>query len=110
MKSTCSRALHGICVHGRPACATAQWINRVNKYTVNKALAKARALAVSEKVTGHAAHQNTAHIGKRITVVPQVQPPQELFNSAMKKVRQTKPRADMRSEKDAARNLVCYTC
>ena len=84
-----------------------RWVNRVNKhFPVEKAITKARALAHREEAARSAGGRHAPLIAQRITAVPQVQPPQELFNSCMKVVRRVTPRSDIRNANDAASNLV----
>ena len=73
---------------------------------MEKALTKARALAHKEEAKQTAGRRHAPLIAQRITAVPQVQPPQELFNSCMKAVRRVRTRADIKNENDAASNLV----
>lgn len=85
-----------------------RWVNRLKKENaVQKAVSKARAIAQKEEVAQAAGGRHAPVIAQRITKVPQVQPPQELFNSSMKAVRRVRPRTDLRSEHEAAKNLVC---
>jgi hypothetical protein len=87
-------------------------VNRINKsQPLEKALSKARALAERHKAL-EAADVSAPMIAQRITSVPQVQPPQELFNSSVKAARRVRPRSDLKSDNEVANNLVCFchTC
>lgn len=85
-----------------------RWVNRVNKeHPVEKAISKARALAHKQEAREAADGRLAPLLAQRITSVPQVQPPQELFNSSMKAVRRVKARNDLKSENEVANNLVC---
>lgn len=85
-----------------------RWVNRVNRtHPVEKAISKARALAQKDETALAHDGRHAPLIAQRITSVPQVQPPQELFNSSMKAVRRVKPRSDLKNENEVAKNLVC---
>lgn len=83
------------------------WIKRVNKLATQKLISRAKTLALASAPPAAGPDAVAPSLTSRLMTVPQIQQPQELFNSAMKPVRKLKPRTDLRYDQEVASNLVC---
>lgn len=94
--------------HRHAAAKPVPWIKRANKVATQKLISRAKTLAHASSAPPVAGREAGApSLTGRLMTVPQIQQPQELFNSAMKPVRKLKPRADLRYDQEVASNLVC---
>lgn len=94
--------------HRHAAAKPVPWTKRVNKVATQKLISRAKTLAHASSAPPVAGREAGApSLTSRVMTVPQIQQPQELFNSAMKPVRKLKPRADLRFDLEVASNLVC---
>jgi hypothetical protein len=98
------------CCYGITQCprrqhtAAAPWIARINKSKcqVAKAVQIACSIADSDVARKNPGGQR---ITGRIKAVPDIQPPKEMFNSAMKDVRKIKRKNNLQTERERAANL-----
>lgn len=86
---------------------SAAWVNRINKVVTQKLISRAKTLAHASAPADTRSDSAVPALTSRLMAVPQIQQPQEMFNSAMKPVRKLKPRADLRYDQEIASNLVC---
>lgn len=95
--------------HRDAASQPVPWTKRINKQTTQKLISRAKTLAHASAPIAAGSEDVRPNVGltSRLMTVPQIQQPQELFNSAMKPVRKLKPRTDLRTDQEVASNLVC---
>eukprot|EP00892_Ulva_mutabilis_P010762 jgi/Ulvmu1/8058/UM004_0295.1 len=85
------------------------WVKRVNKVVTQKLVSRAKTLAHASAPPKTRSDGVMPSLTSRLMAVPQIQQPQELFNSAMKPVRKLKPRTDLRYDQEVASNLAART-
>lgn len=95
---------------GARRCST--WVGRLKSASkLEKAIIKARAIAEANAAIQKPTFRGSCLRGatRNLRDVPQLQPPQEMFNAAMKEVRRLRPRQDIPKESSRAANLVWTT-
>jgi hypothetical protein len=113
-----SRCPHAFSTAASPAPGTQRWVARLGKGAsrVQRAVQRARALAEPQIVPAQedsalpqlqpsASHMATG----TLRALPALQPPNEMFSSAMKPVRKLRPRDNIASTSARYANLVLFT-
>lgn len=87
-------------------CSTISWLQRGNKAAdkSRKQLLKARAVADSDDRAELLQQADVQQLTSRLKAAPIIQPPDEMYNAAMKVVRKVRPRDDLKKEGPRAAN------